>query len=130
MSENAFQNNLETEIAQLSAEIAQKREALEKARGFVSEKEILKETLREKIFPSPVSRITPAVPQSGVATPVVSSDDKEKVEKLLNKTFSDGLSAAVKEARENPPYVLDAFHDALVDKFHEELVKRKIIKNE
>ncbi|MBI5147638.1 MAG: hypothetical protein HZA37_00580 [Parcubacteria group bacterium] len=130
MPENAFQNNLEAEIAQLSAEIAQKKEALEKTRGFVSEKEILRETVREKIFPAPSARMTPAAPPAGTAASSVSSDDRNKVGQLVNKALSDGLAAAIKEAREGSPYVLDAFHDALVDKLHEELVKRKIIKTE
>ncbi|MEK7520824.1 MAG: hypothetical protein AAB560_01980 [Patescibacteria group bacterium] len=130
MPEGAFQNNLEAEIAQLSAEIEQKKAALEKERGFVSEREVLKETLREKIFPASASQMISTVPPTGAAAPVVQGNDGHKVNQLVNQALSDGLTAAIKEARESSPYILDAFHDALVDKLHEELVKRNIIKKE
>lgn len=54
-------------------------------------------------------------------------DLKIKVEELVNLVFSEGLEKTVKRARENTPFILDAFHDALADKFYDELKKRALI---
>ena len=40
----------------------------------------------------------------------------------------EDITKAVNEARKYPPFVEDAFHDALIDKFLPELKKRGIIK--
>ena len=38
-----------------------------------------------------------------------------------------GIKKAIEEAKKNSAFVLDAFHDALVDKMHDELKERGII---
>ena len=52
---------------------------------------------------------------------------KNQVEKLLEDTIRNGLVSGINEARKMSPFILDAYHDALTDKLHEELKKRKII---
>lgn len=56
------------------------------------------------------------------------ADVKEKVEELVNLVFKEGIEKATKRARQDSPFVLDAFHDALADKVYQELKKRNIIK--
>ncbi|MEK7453241.1 MAG: hypothetical protein AAB614_03330 [Patescibacteria group bacterium] len=48
---------------------------------------------------------------------------------LVNIAFNDGLAIAISNAQKmNDPYVLDAFHDLLIDKLYEELIKRGKLK--
>ena len=103
MPEGAFQNNLEAEIAQLSAEIEQKRRRWKKKGDLFPKGEVLKETLREKIFPASASQMISTVPPTGAAAPVVQNDG-HKVNQLVNQALSDGLTAAIKEARKAPVY--------------------------
>ena len=45
--------------------------------------------------------------------------------------FHDGVLAAIEEARKlNEPFLLDAFHDLLVDKLRDELMMRNKLKQE
>lgn len=49
-----------------------------------------------------------------------------KLQKLIDVAFERGLVDAIKEARAaNDPYLLDAFHDTLVDRLYEELIRRR-----
>jgi len=62
-------------------------------------------------------------------TQPLSEDKKKEVQKklqhLVELAFSSGLLEAIQAARkENDPYLLDAFHDAVVDTLYKELVKR------
>ncbi len=53
---------------------------------------------------------------------------QDKLQALVEVAFSHGLLKAIEEARaENNPYLLDAFHDVLTDRLHDELVKRHVI---
>ncbi len=52
-------------------------------------------------------------------------DIQEKLQRLVDLAFAKGLLEAIREARKaNDPYLLDSFHDALVDKLYDELVRR------
>ncbi len=55
-------------------------------------------------------------------------DAIKKVEDLVGMVFEKGLEVALKEAGKQPPFIEDAFHDALVDKLLPELKKRGIVK--
>ncbi|MCL5015991.1 MAG: hypothetical protein M1312_00005, partial [Patescibacteria group bacterium] len=52
---------------------------------------------------------------------------KLEVERLLDSAFRKGVDEAIKQARSAGPFVLDAFHDALVDKLYAEMQARKLI---
>jgi len=62
------------------------------------------------------------------------SDEEKKREQdmlqhLVDVAFHEGVLVAIEEARKlNEPFLLDAFHDLLVDKLHDELVARDKIK--
>lgn len=51
--------------------------------------------------------------------------EQELIQHLVDIAFQDGVLAAIDEARKlNDPFLLDAFHDLLVDKLRDELVAR------
>ena len=57
------------------------------------------------------------------------NDEQEKqhapeIEALIKIAFEKGIDAAGKAAREkDDPHMLDDFHDALIDRFYQELVQ-------
>ena len=125
---------IEREIAQLSAAIEAKRAELERAHGMVPEaKEILHQVVGEKIFGVP--SVTPVPPVAVSPTkPVVVSylddldpDTTNKINDLIDMLPKQGLQKTIDAAKNYPAHILDAFHDALVDKLHAELVRAKLI---
>jgi len=71
--------------------------------------------------------------------PVVARDEAKEISKLpanqqvgtlISLVFEKGLIEAVSVAKAlDNPAVLDEFHDLLVDRYYEELIKRKILKS-
>lgn len=54
---------------------------------------------------------------------------QEILQHLVNVAFEHGLVKAINEARiMKDPYILDAFHDLLVDKLYQELINRDKLK--
>lgn len=52
-----------------------------------------------------------------------------EVETLIQIAFEKGIVAAINAAKaKNDPHLLDDFHDALIDRFYQELVKAGKIK--
>jgi len=131
---------LEQDIARLSQEV---RERQEKS-GAEDSETAVRETLRKRIYSE--SQAAPASPSLGGPTPSApvageggaspilpaylqkeSPEMKLKVEELIDMTFHQGIDKAVAEARQYGPFVLDAFHDTLTSKMHEELKSRGLI---
>jgi len=51
--------------------------------------------------------------------------EQEELQRLVDIAFHAGVLEAIQEARKlNDPYILDAFHDVLVDKLRDELISR------
>lgn len=135
-----FSENLENSLVKLGHEVSKKLESVDNK--DIEEKEILKRHFqimasREERAPSK----TREIPSAPTASPIPASnedflptylsnnsDAKKTVEDLLQIAVSDDIEKAVREARKYPPFVEDAFHDALVEKFLPELKKRGIIK--
>lgn len=57
----------------------------------------------------------------------VSVDIKDAVERLVEDAFAHGVEYAAIEAQKAGPFVVDALHDALSDRFYEELKKRNLV---
>ncbi|MDD9950028.1 MAG: hypothetical protein OXT67_00540, partial [Zetaproteobacteria bacterium] len=55
------------------------------------------------------------------------SDQVSQVNDLVDMVGTKGIRAAIAQAKNADAFVLDAFHDALVDKLHTELKERGII---
>lgn len=124
---------LEVDIERLSKEIAEKRNLLEHRN--LSERELIKKSLKPMITQITSDKrqaITDDRQQIGIQIlPNYLKDSpaeiKFQVEKLIDAFFHQGIKKTIKEAQKSGGFVLDAFHDALTDKLHEELKKRKLI---
>ena len=55
------------------------------------------------------------------------AETKLAVEELLELSLHKGIEQGLKEARKAGPFMLDAFHDALIDKLYPELQKRGVV---
>ncbi|MEK7114515.1 MAG: hypothetical protein AAB832_00405, partial [Patescibacteria group bacterium] len=123
----------EADIERLSKEIAEKRNLLEHKN--LSERELIKKSLEPMIKQTQLSDQRPTTDdQQQIGSQVLPDylkdspvEIKLQVEKLIDAFFHQGVEKTIKEAQKNGDFVLDAFHDALIDKLHEELKKRKLI---
>lgn len=132
---------LEKEIETLSQKLEEKKSLLAKEQKFLPQekKEIVtKEVIREHLEKTPIipisSRkkisITPQILPSGkISLKDLKKFPKEKqLEILISLALFHSLSQAVSLAKQlADPFLLDEFHDLLVDRFYQELVKRNKI---
>lgn len=132
-----FQENLEHDLRRLSAEI--QKQKIEETAPPLPEREVVKRSLESisvTVLPPPLT--TPLAPTSSQEASTnlpayvqdVHAEDsiKHEIERLIDVAFGEGLEKALGEVKKHPPFVQDAFHDALVDKLLPELKKRGIIK--
>ena len=118
---------LEQEIKELAKEI--------KERGLAEKgKEAVRAVIKEQIggAAAPVSPATPpaSASASGSLPAYLNKESPEvklKVEKLLDMALHKGIKTAGAEARNMPPLIVDAFHDALTDKLYTELKTRGLL---
>src|SRR3989344_4722772 len=128
MAEGA--NIIEQEIAALSQQIEAKRSQLELERGSaVESREVLHHVVGEKVFGSPVPNLKPnnLKPNTSSYLDDLDPADIEKVNALVDLIPVQGIAKTIEQAKNEPAYILDAFHDALVDKLHDELKKQNLI---
>ncbi|MBU4285033.1 hypothetical protein KKF60_00330 [Patescibacteria group bacterium] len=113
---------------------AKKAEALqqpENKEGELSpekQKEILKEAISERI-----TTAQPVISQQQVAAQTAQKlKDQPKdrqIQLLIEMAFEKGIVEAVEVAKNlDNPYLLDEFHDALVDEFYKKLVEQGKLK--
>jgi hypothetical protein len=120
---------IEQEIAQLSAAIEAKRAELERSGNAPETKEVLHQVVGEKIFgaPSVTPVATAAKPTTTSYLDDLDPDTTAKINSLIDLVPKQGLHKTIEAAKNYPANILDAFHDALVDKLHAELVRAKLI---
>lgn len=121
---------MEKEFIRVSSEVSEKRNSPE--HKDLSERELIKKSLEPMIKQVSTGAPTDNRPiqddgQISVDLNNLPVEAKIQVEKLISSVFNDGLVRGVKEAKKSDAFILDAFHDALTDKFYEELKKRKLI---
>ena len=120
---------LEADIKALAAEVKRHRERPEAQ--TMSEKELLKQAIRS-LPPVAVSAGSPSEPVSKSPLPAyaqsASPETKLEIEYLIDVAFHQGFAKANALARKSPPFVLDAFHDALAGKLYPEFQRRGILK--
>ena len=120
---------LEEEILDLEKRIEQKRKELEKVKKLEGAVEKIGEG-----FPAPsvpvVSREEELTDEEKISVKKIKMLAKERqLETLGEIALWRGLAPAVKIAKAlNNAYILDEFHDALIDKLYKELVGRGKIK--
>lgn len=123
---------LEEDIARLSREMSEKRVEMGNMEK-VQEREIVKESLRTMssgVSPASQTARQPAAENNLFPAYLQSApnDTKLSVERLLDLSLHKGIEAALREAKKGDPYILDAFHDALVERLYPELQKRGLVK--
>lgn len=125
MAESKERNYREIEI--LEDRLAKLKEALGKPESDVPpDKELLRDVITERIREAiPIPPIpVPSVPPAQQSIQKQARDELEKVEQFVTLAFSRDIPFAVKSAlKSGNAYLIDAFHDTLVDRFYEELVK-------
>ncbi len=133
-----FSESLDSSLNRLGAEISKKVESPEFKEAPIEH--VIKESLKTlPVSATPqvaaVSAEKPADqdPRARFLPSYLSNDAgdtevKAVVENLVTLAFQSGVERAVAEAKRYPPFVEDAFHDALTEKLVPELRKRGIIK--
>lgn len=131
---------LNKEVADLERRLAEKKQELaEKKEADRHDKELIREIIKEKVElpkppekapipPPPVQKLTPE--PVAKKTKKISKEKREKQIKLLTDlAFEKGVIHATDVARKlDDPYILDEFHDALVDELYNYLVEQGKIK--
>jgi hypothetical protein len=109
---------LEDDMKQLVAEVGKHKEAPE-SHGLGGEA-ILKKSVQSFAVLGNGPTATPTDLQNPLPQYVdnASEEVKLEVEYLLDIAFHQGILKADREARKTNPFVLDAFHDALVKKLY------------
>lgn len=132
INQNFEHTALEADIERLSREIAEKKNLLEYK--SLSGKELVKQTIQPIVQQAVAQQQAAIIQASKIEEEILpdylkdsSGDVKLQVEKLVDLTLHYGIEKAVKIAAKSDAFVMDAFHDALADKLHEELKNRKII---
>ena len=123
-------SSAETEILELEKQLAQKRALL----GVEKQKPLERVVGAEKPAPSSVqpSLAPSSAPVAAAPAPIKPEtqslkglEKNEQLKNLVDLAFQKGISSATDVARDlDNPYLMDAFHDTLVDKLHKELVER------
>lgn len=133
-----------SELALLEREVAIARARLEAAQGItVEHKEAVREVVAEKIYgserpaiaSSPVVQIQTSTTVSPSTKPLasdhylstLSDEDVVKVNELISAVGTDGIQKTIDRAKNELPFILDAFHDALVDKLYDDLKARGLV---
>lgn len=119
-------NELEAEIALLSKEIEKKRQILEAEKKVVLEsdhKQIVKDVLTDL-----VSSTRDEENSAAISSPILDTDDESVVRDLVLLTQKKGIKQALNQAKNYSPFILDTFHDRLVDTLYQMLKNHGIIK--
>ena len=130
---------------EITQEIAKKKESKSEIQNF-SDKEALKRLIKEKhedlqvsdedsedIKKSDNQKIEDEgkeVPPSDLIPDYaneISEESRIKVENLIKTTLESGLSQGLKQAKKEEPYIIDLYHDALVDKLLDELKEKNLL---
>jgi hypothetical protein len=132
-----FSENLERSFTRLGHEISARQMSPEMPAR--PEKEVVKESLRA-LAVAPQNEPHQASPAGEAASPIPAvlpayltetsapEEVTQAVEQLIQLVFKTDIETAVAAAKRYPPFVEDAFHDALVDKLLPELKKRGYLK--
>jgi hypothetical protein len=119
---------LEADMKRLAAEVQRHRERPE-LKG-ASDREILKQAI-QSLPPTTQPKDDAAAPSAGPLPNYAKNapaEAKLEIEYLLDLAFHHGIARANSKARKSSPFILDAFHDALVGKLYPELQKRGLLK--
>jgi len=126
--------NTEQEIVELERKLAEKKQELEEKKEVKQEKEIIKEIIKEKTEkPAPLKATTVAPSVQKVIVKKVKElkgQEKERqIQLLTDLAFEKGVAHATEVAKKlEDPYILDEFHDTLVDELYSYLAEQGKLK--
>lgn len=134
MEQANFDQILERDILSLQKELDARMEPRETEK--LPGREVLKESLQSLGGTQPASAAAQKTSTSDEDEKVLlpsylraaPKDIKLSVERLLELSIHKGVVPALKEAKKGDAYILDAFHDALVERLYPELQKRGLVK--
>ncbi len=124
------------EISELEQKLIERRKKLiEKTEADKRDKELIREIIKERVeIPKP-TKVKPVVPLAAKKVVIrkakeLKGEKKERQIKLLTDlAFEKGVIHATEVAEKlDDPYILDEFHDTLVDELYDYLVKQKKLK--
>lgn len=102
-----------------SFEKERREQAPEVETGKVSEREILAEIIKKEIEQAVHKEIKPIAPAVAPAP----AEIPQKVQPYIQLALNQGITSAVESILQtHSAYLIDAFHDALVDKYFEQLI--------
>ena len=119
------------EILELEKKLAEKKQELtERKEGEKTEKDIIREIVKEKIQQTAISSPSAIPQQIAKKAKEIESEPKERqIQLLVNLAFEKGIVQAVEVAKGlNNPYLLDELHDVLVDEYYNKLVEQGKLK--
>ena len=124
---------LEQEIAELSRAIEEKRSALAAERGVIAEREVVHQVVSNYVqAPAPVvaqaTSTESSAPINNSYLEVLDPASVAKVNELVAGIGEHGFKQTIDKAKAEIPYILDAFHDALVTYLYDELKARGVVK--
>lgn len=124
------QNKIEADLHKVGQEVR------EQTGGSVTPEVTERALVRQSLHPM-VNAPAGPVPQQGQSAvndetlpPYLhdaAPDVKDRVERLVEDAFKHGVEHAAAEAQKSGPFIVDALHDALSDRFYEELKRRKLV---
>jgi hypothetical protein len=130
---------VEAEIAELNRQIEERRATLEKnlerEKGVMIESaeesvhKVLAETIRTEVGTIPETTFGAGASKSA-ASYLESLDEAQAAElnTLIQKTFEQGIAAAVKDLPSHSPFLIEAYHKILTEQLTAELKNRGLLK--
>lgn len=121
--------SVETEIAELEKQLAQKRAMLNVEKQKTLEQVIGTEkpepNLTSSVQPASAAPAVPAASAKPEAQDLKGLEKNQQLKSLVDLAFQKGITYATDVARHlDSAYLMDEFHDTLVDKLHKELVEK------
>ena len=124
------QNQIEADIHRVGQEVREQTGG--GATPEATERALVRQSLHPMVQPPVAATPNPSTtPADDAMLPSYMKDAtidvKDRVERLVEDAFKNGVEHAAEEAQKSGPFIVDALHDALSDKFYEELKKRNLV---
>lgn len=126
------QSNLHPELEKIQSEFQQRVKSIDGELTPEKEKKVLKQVISEKFqaVPQTQTQADEVKKKEEPLPPTPQQDSKNQyqyaIDSLVNTAFEKGLVKAVQEARDTRnAFLIDAFHDELVDKFYAEIKSKE-----
>jgi hypothetical protein len=120
------------EITELERRLVEKKRELEEKKEVKHEKELIKEVIKEKAETPGPPKVTAPPPKKVVikkAKQLKGQQKKRQIKLLTDLAFEKGVIHATEVAQKlDDPYILDEFHDTLVDELYNYLVEQGKLK--